>query len=130
MPSEATVLQAVTTYFSEPQFAAFSIHPEYEIQIGAARYRADIVLRDADGNFTAIAECKLVNDSNHGLEQLKGFLCATDAPFGILASGINRKSWHFYENLRHNRFKPIKQSDFETRVLEGLKKPTVGELMM
>ena len=114
MPSDIDVVHAVTDYFS--QFDGFFIAPEYEIQIGDAKCRADIVLRDEDGNCAAIAECKLLENSNYSHNPLKIFLYATDAPFGILASGIDSNSWHFYENLHHNQFRLIEQSDFETRL--------------
>lgn len=118
MISEVKVANVVTTYFSEPKFAKFSVVRECAIQIGPVRYRADIVLRDAEGNFTAIAECKLQGRANYGPEQLKSYLCATDAPFGIFVSSTDRDSWIFYENLRHNRFRRIERSDFEKGVLE------------
>ena len=119
--SEARIADTVAIYFSEPKFSNFSIVRECEIQIGAASYRVNIVLRDAEGNFIAIAECKSLRGSNCGPEPLKSFLCATDTPFGIFASDINRNSWRFYENLRHNRFRQIEKSDFEKRILECLK---------
>ena len=118
---EFDVLEAAVAYFSEPRFAKFSILRAYRIQIGTIHSRADIVLRDAEGNFVAIVECKLLGDSdrdNYGHELLKTFLCATDTPFGIFASGTRRDSWVFYENLRHNRFRQIGRADFEKRVLE------------
>lgn len=114
--SEIKVANAVATYFSEPKFAKFSVVRECEIQIGSVSCKADIVLRDAEGNFVAIAECKLQDRTNYGPEQLKSFLCATDTMFGIFASGTDEDSWVFYENLRHNRFRQIEQSDFEKRV--------------
>ena len=116
--SEVKVANTVAMYFSEPKFAKFSVIRECEIQIGPSSYRADTVLRDAEGNFIAIAECKLQGRANYGPEQLKSYLCATDAPFGIFASSTNRDSWVFYENLRHNRFRHIERSDFEKGVLE------------
>ena len=116
--SEITVANAVAMYFSEPKFSKFSVVRECGIHIGPANYKADIVLRDTKGNFIAIAECKLQGRTNYGPEQLKSYLCATDAPFGIFASSTNRDSWVFYENLRHNRFRHIEQSDFEKGVLE------------
>ena len=115
---ELDVVESVVAYFSEPRFAKFSIIREYTIQIGKIHSRADIVLRDAEERFAAIAECKLPIETNYDSEPLKSFLCATDTPFGIFASGTNRDSWIFYENLRHNRFRQIKQSDFEKRILK------------
>ena len=114
---ELDVVEAVIAYFSEPMFPKFSILRECRIQIGVIHSRADIVLRDAQENFIAIAECKLSGGTSY-TEQLKSYLCATDAPFGIFASTINRDSWIFYENLRHNRFQRIERSDFEERVVE------------
>ena len=114
---ELDVVEAVIAYFSEPMFTKFSILRECRIQIGAIHSRADIVLRDAQENFIAIAECKLSGGTSY-TEPLKSFLCATDAPFGIFASGTSRDSWIFYENLRHNRFQRIERSDFEERVVE------------
>lgn len=115
---ELDALEAVVAYFSEPKFTKFSMLREYSIQIGKIHSRADIVLRDADGKFVAIAECKLLRNSDYGSEPLKSFLCATDTHFGIFASTTNRDSWIFYENLRHNRFQQIKRTDFEKWVLE------------
>ena len=114
---ELDVVEAVIAYFSEPMFTKFSILSECRIQIGAIHSRADIVLRDGQENFIAIAECKLSGGTSY-TEPLKSYLCATDAPFGIFASTINRDSWIFYENLRHNRFQRIERSDFEARVVE------------
>ena len=114
---ELDVVEAVIAYFSEPRFAKFSTLRECRIQIGAIHSRADIVLRDAQENFIAIADCKLSGGTSY-TEPLKSYLCATDAPFGIFASSTSRDSWIFYENLRHNRFQRIERSDFEERVVE------------
>ena len=113
---ELDVVEAVVGYLSEPRFAKFSMLRERRIQIGSIHSRADIVLRDKDGNFIAIAECKLSGGTSY-TEPLKSYLCATDTPFGIFASSTDRDSWVFYENLRHNRFRQIECSDFERRVL-------------
>ena len=115
---ELDVAEAVVAYFSEPKFAKFPMLRECSIQMGKIHSRADIVLRDAEGNFVAIAECKLWGGANYGPERLKSYLRATDTPFGIFASSTSRDSWIFYENLRHNRFQRIERSDFEERVLE------------
>ncbi len=115
---ELDVVEAVIAYFSEPRFTKFSMLRECSIQIGKIHSKADIVLRDAEGNFIAIAECKSPTSLNYGPDQLQSYLCATDTSFGILASGTNRDSWVFYQNLRHNRFRQIRQSDFEKRILE------------
>ena len=66
------------------------------------------------------AECKYITSSDNDAyihEPLKSFLCATDTLFGIFAPSINPDSWIFYENLRHNRFRLIKRSDFEEQVV-------------
>ena len=115
---ELDVVEAIVAYFSEPRFAKFSTLRECKIQMGPITSRADIVLRDTEGNFVAIAECKLPVETNYDSEPLKSFLCATDTSFGIFATGTNRDSWIFYENLRRNRFQQIEQSDFERRILE------------
>ena len=115
---ELDVVESVIEYFSEPKFAKFSTLRECKIQIGTIHSRADIVIRDAEQSFVAIAECKLPVERNYDPEPLKSYLCATDTPFGIFATGTNRDSWIFYENLRHNRFRQIERSDFEKRVLE------------
>ena len=115
---ELDVVESVIEYFSEPKFAKFSTLRECEIQMGKIHSRADIVLCDTEGNFIAIAECKLQASLNYGPDQLQSYLCATDTSFGIFASETNRDSWIFYENLRHNRFRQIERSDFEKRVLE------------
>ena len=115
--SEVKVENAVATYLSEPKFAKFSVVRECEIQIGPVSYKADIVLRDEEGNFIAMAECKLLRGPIYGTEPLKSYLCATDTQFGIFAPSTNRDLWIFYENLRHNRFQRIEQTDFERRVL-------------
>lgn len=113
---EFDMVEAVIAYFSEPRFAKFSILRECRIQIGPLHSRADIVLRDAQGSFIAITECKLPGGPSYA-KPLQSFLCATDTPFGIFASSTNRDSWVFYENLRHNRFQRIERLDFEKRVL-------------
>ena len=115
---ELDIVEAVVAYFSEPRFAKFSMLKECNIQIGTIHSRADIVLQDTEGNFVAIAECKLPVETNYGTEPLKSYLCATDTPFGILASDTNRDSWVFYENLRHNRFQQIERTDFERRIFK------------
>ena len=118
---ELDVVEAVIAYFSEPMFTKFSMLRECRIQMGTVNSRADIVLRDAEENFIAIVECKLLRGSDYGdygHEPLKSFLCATDTAFGIFASSTSTDSWIFYENLRHNRFRQIEQSDFEKRILE------------
>lgn len=61
---ELDVVETVVAYFSEPKFAKFSMLRECSIQMGTIHSRADVVLRDAEGNFIAIAECKLPVETN------------------------------------------------------------------
>ncbi|RKU08064.1 hypothetical protein C6501_17120 [Candidatus Poribacteria bacterium] len=114
---EAIIADTVAKYFLDHKFADFSIDRECPIQIGPNYYVTDIVLRDSEGSFLAIVECKSLRNANLGTQQLKSFLCATDTPYGIIASSINPDSWVFYENLRHNRFQQITRADFEEQVL-------------
>ena len=114
---EASIADTVAKYFSEPKFANFSTDRECSIQIGPISYITDIVLRDSEGSFLTIVECKSLRNSNRGTQQLKSFLCATDTPYGILASSTNRDTWNFYENLRHNRFQEIDRVSFEKQIL-------------
>ena len=119
MKPEDKVVEEIIAYFSEPKFSQFSTIKECEIQMGTDNRAADIVLRDADGKFIAIAECKSPGGANYGIPQLKSYLSATDTSFGVFAPRIERDSWVFYENLRHNRFQQIDLSDFEEGVLKG-----------
>ena len=118
MKPEDKVVEEVIAYFSEPKFSKFSIIKNCEIQMGTDNREADIVLRDADGSFAAIAECKSLGGANYGIPQLKSYLSATDTPFGVFAPRIERDSWVFFENLRHNRFQKVNPSDFEEGVLQ------------
>ena len=116
-PHEAIVVEAVVNYFSKPQFRDFFIETEREIQMGTDNRRPDIVLLDKSEGFVAIAECKQTGVVTYGREQLKSYLCATDAQFGVFANSTNPNEWEFYENLRRNRFTPpMKRSRFESKV--------------
>lgn len=86
---EFDVVEAVVRYFSEPRFAQFSMLRECRIQMGAIHGRVDLVLRDANEHFVAIAECKLASETSY-TEPLKSFLCATDTPFGLFAFSTSR----------------------------------------
>ena len=118
---ELDIVEVTFAYLSESKFSEFSIIREWGIQIGTLHSRADFVLCDKKGNYITIAECKYITSSDNDAyshEPLKSFLCATDTLFGIFAPSINPDSWIFYENLRHNRFRQIKRSDFEEQVCE------------
>jgi len=118
MKPEDKVVEEVVAYFSQPKFSEFSILRECEIQMGTDNRVADIVLRDGDGKFVAIAECKALGGANYGIPQLKSYMSATDTPFGVFAPGVKRDSWVFYENLRHNRFQQIDLTGFEKGILK------------
>lgn len=117
VPHETIVVEAVVNYFSKPEFREFSIETEHEIQIGADRRRADIVLLDRVGNLVAIVECKRKRVIAYGRDQLQAYFCATDTPFGVFANSPDSSDWEFYENLRRNRFKGIKRDQFEREIL-------------
>ncbi|MYB65065.1 hypothetical protein F4X73_10275 [Candidatus Poribacteria bacterium] len=114
---EARINDTVVKYFSDPKFTNFSIDRHCPIQIGPNSYLTDIVLRDAEGSFLTIVECKSLRNVDLDTQQLKSFLCATDTPYGIFASSIKPDSWVFYENLRQNRFQEITRADFEEQIL-------------
>ena len=116
-PYEAPIVEAVVNYFSKPQFRDFFVETEREIQMGTDNRRPDIVLLDKSEGFVAIAECKQTGVVTYGREQLKSYLCATDAQFGVFANSTNPDEWEFYENLRRNRFTdPLERFDFERKV--------------
>lgn len=116
--SEAAVVPAVNAYLSEPKFSRFSVEKECEIHIGNDTYRADLGLFETPGHYIAIAECGLPRGSNYAPESLRSYLSAAKAQFGIIASGINRDLWRFYENLPDNQFRQIERVDFEKGILE------------
>ena len=118
--NEDKVEEAVETYFSELNIQGFSPKKQHGIQMGSDNRRVDVVLVNGDGGFAAIAECKRAGYVGHGIEQLKSYLSATDARFGIFANSTDPDSWVFYENLRHNRLQQIGRSEFEEGVAEGV----------
>jgi uncharacterized coiled-coil DUF342 family protein len=117
---ETKVAEAVYTYFNELQVNGFSPDKECQIQFGTRNGIADVVLVDGNRSFAVIAECKGAEYVGHGIEQLKSYLSATDARFGIFANSTDPDSWVFYENLRHNRLQQIGRSEFEEGVAEGV----------
>ena len=124
--SESEVVRAVVAYFNEPRFAEFFLETEVTIQIGANSGRADIVLRDGQGKFIAIAECKSSYGANYGKDQLKSYLSASDTQFGLLATSLNRDEWRYCERLGGNQFRQISQSAFEAGVLGESAPPRSG----
>ncbi len=113
------VVKAVVAYFNKPKFAEFFVETECPIQMGSSSRRADIVLRDARGNFIAIAECKSSGGSDYGRSQLKSYLSASDTRFGLLAMSPSSDEWVFCERRGGNRFVEIQQDVFEAGVLTG-----------
>lgn len=120
MSPEDKVVKAVVDYFkSDPRFADFRIVKECEIQMGSDYREADIAILDASGNFIVIAECKSQGGANYGIPQLKSYLSATNAAFGLFAPRESPDAWVFYQNLGRNSFHQIDtRSEFEKAVLE------------
>ena len=116
---EAVVEQEVKTYFTD-RFPQFSVSRQCEVQFGTRHGIADVVLhqpiRDEQGRFVAIAECKklpLPILRYRARAQLKGYMSATNTRFGVLAVGIDPRNWEFCENKYNNWFAEIDREDFE-----------------
>lgn len=123
--SEKEVCKVVTTFFKQNRFNDYTVHLECPIQFGAGRGRkngiADVVLKDADGHWITIIECKSekVGDTPHGRGQLRSYLSGTDTRLGILAFNDNPDEWIYCENQRANKFRIIPdKSDFEEHILD------------
>ena len=120
---EYKVMDAVFNYFSEPKFRenGFSAKKdEHSIRIGVYTPRPDVVLFDQQGNLAAIAECKRSGIVGYGIDQLKSYLTASDAQFGVFANSTEPNDWIFFENLRRQRFKEdILRSQFEGEIVKG-----------
>ena len=84
MGPEDRVVKAVVRYFSLPKFNRLSVETEYPVQIGVSRRRADVALIDEEENPSALIECKRIGFEGRGIDQLKGYLAAKDAPLGYL----------------------------------------------
>ena len=110
-PHEAIVVEAAVNYFSS-KLRDFFIQTELEIQMGADKRRADIVLVDGKQNHAAIVECKRIGVQADGIDQLKSYLCATDTPLGVFANSTDPEDWEYFENLGRNRFKDIASNLF------------------
>ena len=100
----------------------YSIKTEHKIQIGSFNCRADVVLlklpffETQSNRLIVVVECKAVGKAGNGVEQLQSYLCATDTRFGIFAASLCPDKWQYYENHRHNNFRPISREQFETQV--------------
>ena len=105
--SHEEVREAVTKFFEQ---YGFTVEPECPIQFGAGKGRmagsADVVVRNAEGYWIIIVECKSerVEIGLDGEWQLKSYLSATDTRFGILAASRDPADWVYFENLRSNVF--------------------------
>ena len=120
---ETEVAAAVDAYFSELGVKGFSSSTdstECRIQFGTRNGIADVVLRDENGSFAAVAECKGAGYTGHGIEQLKSYLAATDTRFGIFANRADKNHWKFYENRQRNQIVEIDPSEFEAGVIEKI----------
>ena len=125
--NEKHVKNAVCGYFAGRLFHDFSVlvddnHPKLcAIHFGSTRNGiADVVLRNAEGHFVAIAESKApsIGITDAGKKQLASYLSATGTRFGILAASINSDDWIFAENLGANKFQPIDKPYFEEHVFD------------
>ena len=106
----------------------YSIKSEYEIQMGASKTRADVVLLKRTINLIEdtivtnpliIVECKALGNKGNGIDQLKGYLCARDTPFGILAEGKEQGRWKYYKNHGGYKFDTLpSRKTFETQVTD------------
>ena len=115
---ETKVKAAVYDYFRGLRVNGFSPYEERDIQFGTRNGIADVVLRDKNGSFAAIAECKGAGYTGHGIEQLKSYLAATDTRFGIFANSTEPDEWIFFENLRRYNFEEnIPRVQFQTEIV-------------
>lgn len=66
-----------------------------------------------------IVECKALGNKGDGIEQLKGYLCARDTPFGILAVGPKQGNWKYHKNHGGYKFETLSpRKTFETHVTD------------
>ena len=113
------VREAVITHFTQN---GFTVAEECNIQFGAGRGRnhgiADVVVKNSEGYWVAIVECKnkRIGNSLEGKWQLKSYLSATDTRFGILAASSDPADWIYFENLRSNVFIKRERPYFNARL--------------
>ncbi len=109
--------KVLETYFATLPFKGKDIQVEQLIQLGTLQGVADIVLQDSDDNYIAIVVCHQPwVTKGFAMPELKSYLSATDAQFGILAFGIDPERWIFCENQRNNYFVEISRDIFESRI--------------
>ena len=117
--SEDEVREAVATHFTQ---IGFTVAEECDIQFGAGKGRnhgiADVVVKNPEGYWVAIVECKneRIGNSLESEWQLKSYLSATDTRFGILAASRDPADWVYFENLRSNVFQIRERHKFNARL--------------
>ncbi len=129
MSSEDLVKQKVYEHFTEPRWNRYTVKREHPIQFGSKTGVADVVLLDSKRQLAAIIECKGVGYENGGIDQLKSYLSASDAPLGVFANSLDPDDWVCYENLKRGRFREISQSQFESRILKMGPIQALGNLL-
>ena len=115
----------------------YSIESEYEIQMGSSKKKADVVLLKRNFNRIEdtivknpliIVECKALGNKGDGIEQLKGYLCARDTPFGILAVGPKQGNWKYHKNHGGYKFETLSpRKTFETHVTDRVNSEATAE---
>lgn len=105
---EDLVVDSVKEYFESLDYQSETqSETQYKVNIGSSNCRADVVLRNENG-VLVLVECKEEGYiGTDGIDQLKSYMCATDAPLGIFAASQQKKYWRFYENLGRNNIKEI-----------------------
>ena len=123
MGTEDIVVGAVVDYFSMPRFKRFSVREEYPVQMGSdSAKRADVVLVDTNRTPIAIIECKKSGYEGSGQEQLRSYLNASGAPWGVFANETDPADWRFYKNRGKGRFNKIDRSWFEAELTGNIVK--------
>lgn len=114
---EAPVVDAVQEYLrrriSRMPYFQVSIRREYPVYMGSSKRKIDIAVCLPDDSVFVIAECKAEGKVAGGHDQLKSYLCASDAPYGFFANSLEAADWTFYKNKGQNAFKEITRSDFQ-----------------
>ena len=118
----------------------YLIESEYEIQMGSNKKKADVVLLKRTTNRIEdtivknpliTVECKALGNKGDGLDQLKGYLCARDTPFGILAVGPQQGGWQYYRNHGGYKFETLSpRKTFETQVTDWVNSEATAEEKM
>lgn len=108
--TEDEITEAVITHFTN---MGYEVDTKCHIQFGSGKGKrdgeADVVLKNSEGFWLAIIECKSgsIGITEEGRGQLKSYLSATDTRLGILAASKDSDKWKYFENLRSNVFREI-----------------------